>query len=581
MKMKKKRFGLMAFLLAVALLVSACSAKETATVSGEQQNGQTVQEETSTPKELDSISDGLVKATDPQKNPDAAKKRTNTFVSGLQAPEGVFNPYFYQNGWDGNVTNVLFASLVDYDDKGQLAPRLAEKWETSDDQLTYTFHLRPDLKFSDGSPLTAEDVAFTLTLLHDPAYDGRTDISLANIKGGQAYKEGKADTVEGIKVIDPLTIQITTEVVSTLALPLIGGNVLSKAYYGKEYSRGNIDYIKTLHDKPLGAGPYQLAKFVKGQEVQFVANPNYYEGKPAIENLIFKITTNDTNFQYLKVGETDYDRFVANRDNFEQLKSLGFANIDIFTATSYVFLDFNHNTPYFEDKRVRQALYYGLDRQKFVDILYQGFGQVANVPVSPASWAYTKDVEAYPFDPEKAKQLLDEAGWKVGSDGIREKDGKKLVLRYLGRQGYNIDDVLIPLATENWKDIGIGVEPEILDFNALLAKRKNGDFDLASFTTTNLPDPYEGVKSFHTKYNVSGYSNSKVDALIEQSTATLDNEKRIPIYHELYKEVKEDPPVLLLAYTKMMIGYNDRIKGLDPDPISILNNSIPKLRIEQ
>ncbi|GAA4844564.1 ABC transporter substrate-binding protein [Paenibacillus vulneris] len=573
--MKGKWMKASVSVLALALLLTACGGNRSATGPDPADKAENKSE-----AGLSSVKDGLIKASELSKNPDAAKKRTTTFISGTQTPEGVFNPYFYQNGWDGNVTGVLFASLITKDETGKPIPELAEKWDTSTDQLTYTFHLRPNLKFSDGTPLTAEDVAFTLTLLHDPAYDGRVDISQAYIKGGAAYKEKKADTVEGIKVIDPLTIQFTTEKVTTLALPLLGGEVLSKAYYGKEYKQGNLDYIKTLHDKPLGAGPYQFDKFIKGQEVRFTANPNYYAGKPAVENFIFKITNNDTNLQYIKVGETDYDRFTANRDNFDQLKALGFVNINTFTATSYVYLDFNSGGKFLKDKRVRQALYYGLDRQKFTDILYQGFGEVANVPVSPASWAYTKEVTPYPFDPQKAKQLLDEAGWKVGADGIREKDGQKLKLQYLGRKGYNIDDVLIPLAKENFKDIGIAVEAEILDFNALLAKRKKGDFDIASFTSTNFSDPYDGVKSFHSKYNVSGYSNPKIDQLIDQGTETLDTNKRIPIYHDLYKQLKEDPPVLLLSYLKILSAHNARIQGINPDPVSILNRSIPKLKIE-
>ncbi|WP_282939697.1 ABC transporter substrate-binding protein [Paenibacillus sp. RC67] len=573
--MKRRWMKASVSVLALALLLSACGGNRSAT------GPDTVEKSEGTSDAgLNSIKDGLVKASDVSKNPETAKKRTTTFISGTQTPEGVFNPYFYQNGWDGNVTGVLFASLITKDETGKPIPELAEKWDTSADQLTYTFHLRPNLKFSDGTPLTAEDVAFTLTLLHDPAYDGRVDISQANIKGGLAYKEKKADAVEGIKVIDPQTIQITTEKVTTLALPLIGGEVLSKAYYGKDYKQGNLDYIRTLHDKPLGAGPYKFDKFIKGQEVRFTANPNYYAGKPSVDNFIFKITNNDTNLQYIKVGETDYDRFTANRDNFDQLKALGFANINTFTATSYVYLDFNSGGKFLKDKRVRQALYYGLDRQKFTDILYQGFGEVANVPVSPASWAYTKDVTPYPFDPQKAKQLLDEAGWKVGADGIREKDGQKLKLQYLGRKGYNIDDVLIPLAKENFKDIGVAIEAEILDFNALLAKRKKGDFDIASFTSTNFSDPYDGVKSFQTKYNVSGYSNPKVDQLIDQGTETLDTNKRIPIYHDLYKQLKEDPPVLLLSYLKILSAHNARIQGINPDPVSILNRSIPKLKID-
>ncbi|MCS7464155.1 ABC transporter substrate-binding protein [Paenibacillus doosanensis] len=567
--------------LILTMLLTACGGGPSGSGADQPQAGAKEGAEAQESAGLSNIQDGLIKASDLSKIPETAKKRTNTFISGTQTPEGIFNPYFYQNGWDGNVTNVLFASLLTKDETGKPIPELAESWETSEDQLTYTFRLRPSLKFSDGSPLTAEDVAFTLTLLHDPAYDGRVDIAQAGIKGGKAYKEGKADSVEGIKVIDPQTVQVTTEKVSTLALPLISGEVLSKAYYGKDYKQGNLDYIKTLHDKPLGAGPYQFDKFIKGQEVRFTANPNYYAGKPAVDNFIFKITNNDTNFQYIKVGETDFDRFTANRDNFEQLKALGFVNINTFTATSYVYLDFNSGGKLLKDKRVRQALYYGLDRQKFTDILYQGFGEVANVPVSPASWAYTKDVTAYPFDPEKAKRLLDEAGWKVGADGIREKDGQKLKLQYLGRKGYNIDDVLIPLAKENLNDIGIGVEAEILDFNALLAKRKKGDFDIASFTSTNFSDPYEGVKGFHSKYSVSGYSNPTVDRLIEQSTETLDTNKRIPLYHELYKELKDDPPVLLLSYLKILSAHNARVQGINPDPVSILNRSIPKLKIQQ
>lgn len=572
MKTRKQRTKLAVSVLVTALLLSACSGGSAPEAQGDANPA----EETG----LSSVQDGLIPASDVSSNPQAAKRRTNTVVAGTQTPEGIFNPYFYQNGWDGNVTSVIFASLVTRDESGKPIPELAERWDTSDDGLTYTFHLRPNLKFSDGTPLTADDVAFTLTLLHDPAYDGRIDIAEAHIVGGKAYKEGKADAIEGIQVIDPQTIRIVTEKVSTLTLPLIGGNVLSKAYYGKDYTPGSLDYIKSLHDKPLGAGPYQFDKFVKGQEVRFTANPHYYAGKPSVEHFIFKITNNDTNYQYLKVGETDFDRFTASRDNFEQLQALGFVNINTFTATSYVYLDFNSGGRFLSDKRVRQALYYGLDRQKFTDILYQGFGEVANVPVSPASWAYTKEVTPYPYDPEKAKQLLDEAGWKPGADGIREKDGHKLRLQYLGRNGYNIDDVLIPLVKENFKDIGIAVEAEILDFNALLAKRKKGEFDIATFTSTNFSDPHDGVRSFHSKYSVSGYANPTVDRLIEQGTETLDTNGRIPIYHELYKELKEDPPVLLLSYTKILSAHNARIQGLKPDPVSILNRSIPKLKIQ-
>lgn len=153
------------------------------------------------------LKEGITPATDASQIPASAKLRKDTVVAGISEPQGIFNPYFFVNGWDENVTNVIFSRLIDWDSQGKLVPGLAESWTVSPDNKVYTIKLRPGLTFSDGSPLTAEDVAFTLTVLLDPKYDGDTDITLANIAGGTDYKAGKADSVSGLKVIDPLTLQ--------------------------------------------------------------------------------------------------------------------------------------------------------------------------------------------------------------------------------------------------------------------------------------------------------------------------------------------------------------------------------------
>src|SRR5690606_31600737 len=139
--------------------------------------------------------------------------------------------------------------------------------------------------------------------------------------------------------------------------------------------------------------------------------------------------------QFFQTGELDYSGFTANQDNFEFLKSLGFADINVYTSSAYSYIVFNHEKEIFKDPRVRQAFIYGLDRKTIVNTFYEGYGQVANVPVSPTSWAYTDEIGSTEYDPEKAKQLLEEAGWKVGSDGIREKDGQKLTVYYFTRAG--------------------------------------------------------------------------------------------------------------------------------------------------
>ena len=152
-------------------------------------------------QDLKNVKIEKIAATDKTKVPDKAKNRKDTLVVGISKPGGVFLPYFQQNGWDGNVTSVIFASLVSTDKQGKPIPELAEKWDVSSDQLTYTFHLRKDLKFSDGSPLTADDVAFTLTLLHDKAYEGEVDISQYAVKGGKEYKEGKQLQLKVFKLL--------------------------------------------------------------------------------------------------------------------------------------------------------------------------------------------------------------------------------------------------------------------------------------------------------------------------------------------------------------------------------------------
>lgn len=261
------------------------------------------------------LKEGITPATDASQIPASAKLRTDTVVAGISEPQGIFNPYFFVNGWDENVTNVIFSRLIDWDSQGKLVPGLAESWTVSPDNKVYTIKLRPGLTFSDGSPLTAEDVAFTLTVLLDPKYDGDTDITLANIAGGTDYKAGKADSVSGLKVIDPLTLQVTTTQPGATTLAKIGGPVLSKAWYGKGYQRGNLDYLRSLHGKPLGNGPYVYDKYIPGQEIRFHANSHFYRGTPPTPRFIYRVTNPSTNFQLFQTGETDYDAFTSRPDD--------------------------------------------------------------------------------------------------------------------------------------------------------------------------------------------------------------------------------------------------------------------------
>ncbi|MED0992389.1 ABC transporter substrate-binding protein [Bacillus nitratireducens] len=567
--MRKALKGLLATFLSTSVLLAGCAQEEKST-----------NETAKMPK----VKDEFIKASDKAKSPAKAKERKDTFVIGMPSPGGIFLPHFMENGWDGNITQAIFAPLVGLDKEGKPIPILAKKWDISENQLTYTFHLKDDVKFSDGSPLTADDVAFTLTLLHDPTYSGATDISQTAIKGGQAYKEGKATSIEGIQVIDPKTITITTEKVNAQTLSLIGGEVISKAYYGKEYKQGNLDYLKELYGKPMGAGAYKLDKYIPGQEVRFVANENYFEGKPKIEHFIYKITKGDTNLQQFQAGEVDYDGFTTNTETIEQLKDLGFANINVYTGSSYGYIKMNYKKSYFKDKRVRQAFIYGLERQKVIDTYFQGYASLVNVPITPVSWAYTEEgINKYEYNLEKAKKLLDEAGWKAGSDGIREKDGQKLKISYFASSASKINDVMIPVMKEDYKKIGVDFNPEYMDFNTMISKVIKGDYDLAMVSTPMIDDPSGTIEEFvsTSKRNYDGYHNPKVDELAKQALETLDIEKRKGIYKKLYQELSEDPPVIFLNNSKVVSAHNARIQGLQEDNYNGILLSLPKLNIAQ
>jgi len=574
----KKRLTLLSTALTFSLIVSACSGGEPASspqggASPAAASPAASAPATNQPPAAAQESD-IIKASDMSKLPNTAKQRTDTIIVGLTDPSGAFTPYFQKSGYDGNVSSLLYTPLVNVDTNGVPIPALAEKWDVSSDGLTLTFQLAKDLKFSDGSPLTTEDVAFTWTILHDKAYDGDNQLATnVKIKGGAAYKEGKAPSIEGIKIVDPQTISVTLEKPNATALLMLGSDVLSKAYYGKDYKYGQLDYIKKLHEKPVGTGAYKLEKFMPGQEVRFVANEFYYKGKAKTERFIYKTSEGDT-WQYLETGEVDYASFTATQENIDKLKSLGFVNIVPYTPSTYGFLQVNLEHEPFKDKRVRQAIAYGLDRQSIYVDANQGAAAIANIPASPISWSYTEEgINTYKFDTAKAKQLLDEAGWKPGADGIREKDGKKLTIHFLGSKNKGTD-IFIAVAKENFQAMGIQFQPEIFaDFNSLVSKVESKDYDLVSFSTPLLMDPSDGLLQF-----VDGsipYDNPKFKELYDKGLATSDTEARKQVYKEMYQLLNDELPIIFTSYKKLVTAYNGRIENLVINPFNGLSSSLP------
>jgi peptide/nickel transport system substrate-binding protein len=546
--------ALVAAVTAVLLVVSGATACSSTDDDLEEQSTQG----------MGDLADENYPAEKPDAVPAPVNERADTFVTMINEPGGVFLPGFQDNGWDVNATAPIFAGLVSRTQDGTVIPDLAESWDISDDNLTYTYHLRDGLTFSDGSPLTADDVKFTLTLFNDPAFSGRVDFSDIGIVGADAYKNGDAGDISGITVEGPDEVQIRTEHPSPLALTVLGGPVLSRQYYGADYRKGKIDYLKDLYGKPLGSGPYVLDRNVPGQEIRYLANGRYYGGKPQVKHLIFRVVTQDGTLPALQNGDIDHGFFDTQPQTLDAVRDLGFLSGSTRVNSDFGQIRLNSENPKLSDTRVRQALTYGLDREQVSQARNKGQGQVADIYAPPPLWSFDDEgVSRYGFDPGKAKELLDAAGWVEGDGGIREKDGQKFTLRYITTDE---DDAVIPLAKQNYRDIGIDFIPEVLDNNTATSRLLDHDYEALGQYTQGIHDPDDAVKEFGTddpRINVTGYHNDKVSDLVTKGHDTTDRADRQRIYSELYKELSQDPPTILVDYRRSINAWNNHIGGVE------------------
>lgn len=526
---------------------------------------------------------GLTEAEDVSLNPAAALARTDSMIIGTVAPQGIFNPLFQQTAYDVAIDDLIFPSMIKVKGDGTYENNLAEEIEISDDNKTYTFHIRDDANYSDGTPVTANDYLFTMKLYMDASYDGQSDPLSWNVVGAEEYNKGTAAEISGIKVIDDKTVEVTVSDYDAMTQINLGSVApLSEAYYGKDYKQGDLESVKALNTKPMGAGPYVLTKYAAGQEVDLQANENYYGEGPNVPNIIFKVTTDLTNISTLQNGETDLDNITVTEDNVEELQSVGFLDVNILKNNGYGYVAMNNENPLFSDVKVRQALTYGLNRGEVVEAAYGPYAEVINIPQSDVSWAYTSEnIDAYDYDLEKAKALLDEAGWVEGADGVREKDGKKFEINFSATSDNPVVDALIPIMTENYEELGVKLITETLDFNAIMEKKDRGDYDMFFAAWGLTPDPDSTVYITDGAQNNSGYSNPEVDTLYAQGKKELDLEKRKEIYAKAYQMINADAPEILLYQRTNMLGINGRLDGWDVTPYKEYQHSLNQVEVAQ
>ncbi|HWR59738.1 MAG TPA: peptide-binding protein, partial [Thermodesulfovibrionales bacterium] len=378
----------------------------------------------------------------------------DALVTGTIAEPTILIPMLAGDSASHDVAGLVFRGLVKYHTDLSVIGDLAESWDISKDGLIITFHLRKGVKWADGVEFTSDDVMFGYkTIIHD--------------KTPTAYSEDFRQ-VKKAEVPDKYTFKVTYEKPFAPALTSWGNLVVLPKHLleGKDITKSDFGR------NPVGLGPYKLDKWTTGQEVALDSYHDYFEGRPYIDRYIYRIIPDAaTMFLVLQTGEIDMMGLTplqyAKQTNTEFFKK----NFQKFRypAFAYTHMAFNLKHPFFKDKRVRQAIAYGIDKDEIVDVVLFGLGSPATGPYVPNTWPYNPDVKKYGYEPEKARQLLKEAGWSdTDGDGILDKDGQPFTFTILTNMANTPRKNTAAIIQWRLAKIGIKVEIRELEWSTFI-----------------------------------------------------------------------------------------------------------------
>jgi len=460
------------------------------------------------------------------------------------------------------LTELVFNSLVGINEKQEIVPELAERWDLSPDKRVYTFFLRKDISWQpkegeEVKPFTADDVVFTYKVMMHPK-------TITPLKVRYEF-------IDSVEKVDDYTVKFT------LKRPIL--NALAKFSFKVIPRHGPVNPLYLTRDdhfvqSPIGTGPYLLKNITAEREIILGANENYFKGRPHIDKFIAKpFADQNIMTQALMFNAIDMIVLVNSRDIPEVQGDKRFV-LQPYNALSYSFFGYNVRNPLLVDKRVRKAFTYALNRQEMLDSFFNGQGTIISGPFAPGSWAYNLDVQPLSFDPEKAKALLQEAGFTLGADGFMQKGGKRLALSLkvpIEKESEAVKRVV--LAFKNYlKNIGVDIKVEFKEWQAWKEDVfLEHDFDIV-FASWVFDDSADISSLYHSgeigpwKNNFGGYSNPEVDGLINESKLTLDHEKRRTINRKLHAILADENPYTYLWTLTNYAAYHKKVRRVAIHP---------------
>ncbi|WP_197029341.1 ABC transporter substrate-binding protein [Alicyclobacillus macrosporangiidus] len=449
------------------------------------------------------------------------------------------------------ITELIFSGLTKWGLDYQPIPDLATKWTVSSDGLTWTFDLRHDVKWQDGQPFTSDDVVYTFN-----------DVVL-NKKLGANGASNYAD-VEKVVAKGPYEVQFILKK-PWASLPTY------LAYYTKILPKhifnGQDPWKLTSFNKehPIGTGPYVLKTYLPGQYVELEKNPSYFGDQPKIPKIVFKIIP-DTNTQIAQLLSGNLSLVtVPDPTLASKLEKSPNIQVNKVMTNIWYWIALNQSDPRFQDVRVRQALLYAIDRDAIIKGVLKGYGKIATGPIAPIQQHYYNgNVEQYTYNPDKAKELLKEAGYTPGPDGILQKDGKPFVITMPTGQ-YGVLTPASELVQQYWKNIGIQVQLDVMDWNSWIQKvvvHRDYQATLAWWSTPTDPDQYSYFASVNAGkgYNIPGYKNPELDDLLLKGRTALSDADRVKAYQDAQALMAKELPYLFLWYPETIMASQKNLK---------------------
>lgn len=520
------------------------------------------------------------------------------------APKGVFNPVLYEDQYDGAVLDLVFDGLLRLNERLEYVCNLCQSMEISRDSRRLTFRLKPGIRWHDGEPFTAEDVAFTIRTVLHPEYTGVRTGDFSALLGvermldqrdalAEQVREGrlsplraaelrmagwetwlKGEGAEAIRVIDPLTISFTTSEPYAPILQSLSIRIIPAHIFRDVPVRQMQRHPATR--QPVGTGPYRFVSYRPDQYIELERFLEYHGGEPFIEKIIYRIVNQDIAVGQLLAGELDAVRIRPG--DLDLIKNDPNVLVHALPAYGYQYMGLNHDHPVLGQKAVRQALAYGINRQAIVEQLLKGYGKVVSSHLPPVEWAYDPSVlNPYPYDPDKARALLAEAGWKErNEDGILVRAGQPLTFTLKYPAGNRIREAAAQLIQANLKELGIGVELQMMEFATLTRQvfdQRKMDAWLLGWSLGLDPDPAAIFLSDSKWGKVTGWHNPKSDELIRQGVRALSPKDRRPIYTQWIRLINDELPyIFLYSEHDLEAVRTDRVRGLRPDARGALWN---------